>query len=174
MLVRHNKQETEMEFEAPTLKGALSKAVAKYKKPPRKTTTKHPSKTSSAYGSSSSPRQIPRASAQAQRIGAIADFARNLRLMREADWNTADKYFHCVANCQASQRGPVGEQTAIWLSNTREWAQDRSDRSHNDRAADQAANVQGRRGGSRNPNGSCDAICSNLRPRGLPSRFWAD
>lgn len=64
---------------------------------------------------------FPPGDAVSQILGAVEDFVRNHFDMREANTIGGDKYFHCVANCQAAQRGSVGAATASFLSNLREW-----------------------------------------------------
>lgn len=83
-------------------------------------------------------------------------------------WAGQDKYFHCRANCEASQRGPEGERTAQCLGDARErfdqgWPKYDSPAQS---AADQKANAFGRAGGSQNPQGDCRTICGPYRPGG--------
>jgi len=52
----------------------------------------------------------------AQIVCAVKDFVHNYRAMRKANTIGADKYFHCPANCQASQRGSAGSATAELMS----------------------------------------------------------
>jgi RHS repeat-associated protein len=101
--------------------------------------------------------------------GAIQDFWRNYRDMRQANTIGADKYFHCMANCQASRRGPASCLMARRLSNGREWFDmnvkgDPPSAS----AADQVANIAGRNG---NPNVPCSQVCAPFRPNGLPPQY---
>ncbi len=44
----------------------------------------------------------------AQTVGAFGDFARNYQNMRDANTIGGDKYFHCMANCQAARQGTIG------------------------------------------------------------------
>lgn len=52
--------------------------------------------------------------------GATDDFIDNYNDMRDANTIGADKFFHCKASCEASQRGPIGGRTAEAISDTRE------------------------------------------------------
>ncbi len=45
-------------------------------------------------------------------LGAFGDFTKNYFDMREAKTNEADKYFHCKANYEATERGWVGQRMA--------------------------------------------------------------
>ena len=104
--------------------------------------------------------------------GTVGDFAGNYSDMRQAWWKGADKYFHCKANCQAAQRGPTGEDTACFISDTREWwDQNVKGSPSSDSAQDQEANQYGRSQGMMNPKGSCAAMCVKYRPRGLPNKY---
>ena len=53
-------------------------------------------------------------------VGAVGDFYKNYSDMRDKNVKNSDKYFHCMANCQASSRGPDGLSMAQNLSNLRE------------------------------------------------------
>ena len=88
--------------------------------------------------------------------------------MHDAATIGADKYFHCRANCEAARRGPVGEAVSCSISDAREelWKDPAAAR-----AADEAANLQGRRGGMIDRDKSCYEVCSNLIPQhGIPQR----
>ena len=64
---------------------------------------------------------IPRPNDPLKQIsGAIDDFLFNYSNMREADTISADKYFHCKANCEAARRGASGKAVACFISDTRE------------------------------------------------------
>lgn len=104
--------------------------------------------------------------------GAIGDFWNNYQDMRQAGWKGADKYFHCKANCEASQRGSSGEATACKISDTREWwDQNVKGYPASDSAADQAANQFGRNQGSTSVGASCAQLCAPYRPAGLPAQY---
>jgi RHS repeat-associated protein len=81
-------------------------------------------------------------------------------------WANQDKYFHCMANCEASQRGRGGEDTAVCISNARETTDQLMGDPPSASAADQVANKFGRSQGAVNPNGSCQNLCGKYRPGG--------
>jgi hypothetical protein len=81
-------------------------------------------------------------------------------------WANQDKYFHCMANCEASQRGQGGEDAAICISNARETTDQLMGDPPSASAADQVANKFGRSQGAANPNGSCQNLCGKYRPGG--------
>lgn len=95
---------------------------------------------------------------------------RNYIDMRTADTIGADKYFHCKANCEAAQRGWVGEKTACLISDTRE-AVDQYIKMDPASAsqADQVANMAGRLGAASGR--ACEAVCSGFRPNGLSGSY---
>lgn len=109
--------------------------------------------------------------APGQVTGAIGDFQRNYQNMRDANTVGGDKYFHCMANCQATRRGPAGESAACTISDVREWT-DQYIKGDPVSAslADQAANVIGRNG-ALSSSQSCSSACSGFRPNGLPLRY---
>ena len=100
-----------------------------------------------------------------QVTGATGDFVQNYRHMREANTIGADKYFHCNANCEATQRGEHGEVMATLLSNFRELF-DRLVKGDPLEAsdADQEANRHGRENAS---TGECGDVCEAFRPGAL-------
>jgi RHS repeat-associated protein len=105
-----------------------------------------------------------------QATGAVGDFNRNYRDMREANTINADKYFHCKANCEASRRGTTGNAMACLISDSREWFDQTVKRDPTSASiADQAANQYGRNNSG--AGGTCEAVCSPYRPRGLPSWY---
>ncbi|MCD9097436.1 RHS repeat-associated core domain-containing protein [Luteimonas fraxinea] len=82
-------------------------------------------------------------------------------------WVGQDKYFHCMANCQAAQKGIGGSAAAQCVSDAREWFdQNIKGDSAADSAADQFANLLGRTGGRMSPTGNCSRMCSGYRPGG--------
>jgi RHS repeat-associated protein len=105
-----------------------------------------------------------------QALGAVGDFLRNYQAMRRANTIDADKYFHCMANCEATRRGSFGEAVAAAISNTRE-AVDRYVKGDppsacaEDQAANAAGRAHGRDRGSDAP--PCSDACTNFRPSGL-------
>lgn len=97
------------------------------------------------------------------------DFLQNYRNMRNANTIGADKYFHCMANCQATQRGPGGKTAAEIIGEGRELTDEYIKGDSKDACnADRAANAQGRNGAS---NGACNQVCNSLRPKGLGSQW---
>lgn len=97
------------------------------------------------------------------------DFVRNYINMVQANTIGADKYFHCMANCQSSQRGPGGVSVAIGISEGREWFDENiKGDSANACNADRAANSQGQSGAG---GGSCNQVCGSLRPSGLGTQW---
>jgi RHS repeat-associated protein len=118
-------------------------------------------------------------SAPEQAVGAVGDFVGNYVDMRSANTIGADKYFHCKASCDASQRGQTGEDTAEAVGDAREAfdAKVKGD-SAAQCEADKAANQEGREAGaqSRDPDGgppsqSCSEACAQHRPSGLPRQY---
>jgi hypothetical protein len=105
-------------------------------------------------------------------IGASNDFARNYRNMRDAYTIGGDKYFHCIANCQASRQGAVGSKLFEAISEARELSDEYikcdSSLACND---DRQANGSGRNGAQDKPDEGCSSICGSDRPEGLPSKY---
>jgi RHS repeat-associated protein len=89
------------------------------------------------------------------------DMYRNYRNMRDAKIPGSDKWFHCMANCQASQRGPGGLLAAQIISDLREdygyWKGDPL----GDSLDDMRANRCGRRGDPK-----CENRCKQYLPPG--------
>lgn len=107
-----------------------------------------------------------------QSRGAVQDFVKNYDDNKRTNWKGGDKYFHCKANCEAAQRGPVGAVTAEWMSNLREWGDLGNFRDFRaDARADQRANRQGRRAGETGSTQSCSAACAAYRPSGMPAEY---
>ncbi len=108
---------------------------------------------------------------QINRFGAALDFVKAYRDMRQANWKPGqqDKYLHCLANCEASKRGPAGIEVADQISEAREWFDEavKGD-SKADCDADRAANYHGRMGPQ---NTDCRTTCSRFRPPGLPKQY---
>lgn len=88
--------------------------------------------------------------------------------MKDAETKGADKYFHCLANCRASSRGPVGRVVAKTISSTRETVQNEPQA---DRQGDEAANRQGQGDSMMCPASDCYDRCKSLiPPHGIPQR----
>jgi RHS repeat-associated protein len=87
------------------------------------------------------------------------DMYENYRKMTDANTKGVDKWFHCMANCQASQRGPGGLLAAQVISELREdygyWKGDPP----GDSLEDLRANRCGRRGDPK-----CDNRCNQYLP----------
>jgi len=82
-------------------------------------------------------------------------------------WFGQDKYFHCMANCQAAQKGMGGSTAAQCISDGREWFdQNIKGDTAADSAADQLANLHGRSLGQMSPAANCSQICMGYRPGG--------
>ncbi len=96
-------------------------------------------------------------------------FTRNYQDMRDANTIGADKYFHCMANCQAAREGLGARDAAVLISEGRELTdQYLKGDSRSACDADRSANRQGRNG---NPNTPCSQACGSLRPNGLDQRY---
>jgi RHS repeat-associated protein len=114
-----------------------------------------------------------------ERVGAARDFVTNYLDMRRSDTIGADRYFHCRANCEATQRGSSGEATAEFISNTREGTDMFKEiqkgipprQAIENSRQDEAANRQGRDGARANTGQNCVQVCRTVRPAGLPARY---
>lgn len=102
---------------------------------------------------------------------AVSSFWRNYQDMRQANTIGADKYFHCMANCQASKGGLLGLAAAQCMSDGREWF-DQNVKGDPPWASeqDQGANRQGQLQGFFRQD-RCQIICDNLRPPGLSPTY---
>lgn len=89
----------------------------------------------------------------------------------ETEYSDRDKYFHCRANCQAAQAGPVAEATAGWASDNAKEFIDEYTTKGGAEEADREANRQGRRVGS--AGGQCYEGCKDLMKSWvvLPQRY---
>ena len=85
--------------------------------------------------------------------------------MKDANTKGSDKYFHCLANCHATNRGEGGKSMAEFISDFREWYQEPFDGA-DACEADQVANRQGRKGGN------CADTCKQFKPSWLPD--WVE
>ena len=105
-------------------------------------------------------------------IGGAGDFIDNYRDMRDANTIGADKYFHCKANCEASQRGEGGEDAACTISDAREWfGENVKGGTPSASAEDQIANQFGSSNGAADPSSDCSTICAPFRPLGLDPKY---
>jgi len=99
----------------------------------------------------------------------MCDFFKNYKRMREANTIGADKYFHCLANCEATRRGEGGEFIAKTISEVRELfdqyiKRDAADECNQDRASNEA-------GRNIDESKSCTEICNKFRPVGLDEKY---
>ncbi len=111
---------------------------------------------------------------------ACGDFARTYNEMLNAEFKYSDKYFHAKANCQASQRGIMGNIVAEALSlfreieeGTRKVLFEGADlvEQIEDAQRDLEANKFGRMQGSRFPEMDCRDILDKYRPKSLPTEY---
>ena len=106
-----------------------------------------------------------------QIIGAFSDFLSSYielkNLNRQKYHEGSPEYFHQKANCQAAQRGEIGEATAIVLGRMREFTDFYKDIYIKGKTIEEAEynnqydfeqNAQGREIGRNNPDGNCDEI----------------
>lgn len=103
--------------------------------------------------------------------GAAQDMRRNYDDMKEANTINADRYFHCKANCQATERGSVGSAVATGISHLREFQNLLEGDTAMDRGYDQSANRFGRSSPSRPDFRSCEASCEPFAPRVLAPKY---
>ena len=90
-------------------------------------------------------------------VGAVGDFRENLDKLKAAKDGTMDSFFHCTANCEASERGLSGKFASAVLSAAKEtrdtlwnviprgWS---CEKSLQDIREDMQANRRGRKAGS--------------------------
>lgn len=99
------------------------------------------------------------------------DFVKNWKDMRESDTIHADKYFHCKANFEATQRGWNGDQTAQSLSDMREiYGQIKGD-GLTDKTQDTIANAHGRQAARSGKYKTAEEACAIFRPKGLNEKY---
>ncbi|HKO42785.1 MAG TPA: Ig-like domain-containing protein [Pyrinomonadaceae bacterium] len=99
-------------------------------------------------------------------LGAIGDFWGNYHDMRDANTIGGDKFFHCMANCEAARRGRSGRRVAGAISELRE-LYDENIKGDPPSACngDRYANDIGRAGGSACK--PCHKVCGQFKPSGL-------
>lgn len=99
------------------------------------------------------------------------DFLENYWNMRQAETPGADKYFHCMANCESASRGPGGVIASYAISEGRELS-DSIFKGDPQSAvdADRRANSIGRSAGL-SGNGDCRNACMMLRPADLDPKY---
>lgn len=110
--------------------------------------------------------------------GAFRDFWRNYQDMREADTIGADKYFHCKANYEATNRGWIGDYEAQFTSVMKEllWLPREITRNGlmpalQDMEADNKANTYGRDAAKSGKYNSARDACAIYRPQGLDDKY---
>jgi YD repeat-containing protein len=111
-----------------------------------------------------------------QVVGGASRLLRNYEDMRTANTIGADKYFHCLAHCQATRTGPCGEAVSRGGGVLREVLDFPKNileglpptASLLDCMADEEANEWGREG---DPALTCARVCDVFRPAGLPPKY---
>ena len=91
---------------------------------------------------------------------AISSFTNNYLEMVEFNYKDSDKFFHCLANCEAVKYGWSGEMVAIFISELREQTDmilkgkllGKTQYTPEDSEADHKANRHGRNHNSKNTN----------------------
>ena len=103
----------------------------------------------------------------------VLKFTDNYSNMRDANTIGADKYFHCMANCQSARsEGVVGQGVSKLISETRELTDENIKGTSREACdADRQANDTGRNGGKDFKNTTCSNICGGYRPKGLNPRY---
>lgn len=110
----------------------------------------------------------------------VGIFLTNFTEMKDAATKNADKYFHAKANCEAAQRGLLGEIIAEALSNFREFIDSfrnikekhlSIEASLKDIEEDQDANREGRNLGHRHPLIDAYDLLKHRIPKGFPERY---
>lgn len=108
---------------------------------------------------------------------AFGDFKRNRDNMIEARTKGADKYFHCVANYEAAERGWLGDIAASTLSTVREVSQspkifkDGFIETTSNAIKDHKANRHGRNKARSKQYRSAKEACAIFRPKGLNEKY---
>lgn len=103
---------------------------------------------------------------------AFGDFWKNFNDMNETRLDGGDKYFHCKANYEATDRGWFGELSANALSDVKELKDQRySKHSQSDVDADQNANKHGRNAAKSGKYNSAQEACAIFRPQGLDEKY---
>jgi hypothetical protein len=107
--------------------------------------------------------------ATVQMAAAVIGFWRDYGKMKEANTKLSDKYFHCLAHCLATTKGPYGETVSRFIG----WAREVTDvirKGDPEWAvnADYVANSVGRLAAQ---SGGCGG-CWRYIPNGLPEEYW--
>ena len=107
-----------------------------------------------------------------QTTEAFKDFVKNWWDMRKDATIDGDKYFHCKANFEATQRGWAGKNTAEVLSDGRElYGQFIKGDPPEDKSADQKANLYGREAALSGKYNSAKEACSIFRVNGINDKY---
>ena len=88
--------------------------------------------------------------------------ARNYDRMKETGWIGADKYYHCMGNCQATNYGPGGAIATKTLSYIRTNLFSKYFNERDDWWEDDKANKRGQIGGC------CENMCREYAPESSP------
>lgn len=116
-----------------------------------------------AFGGCSTHKPKPGALPDEQFLDAAIDMWRNFRRMQYRSWKGADKYYHCMATCQATNHGTGGAAAAKVISffrtNVRSRFTEPTDWKNDDKA-----NKCGQKGGN------CDSLCSQFIPKSSPGK----
>ncbi len=99
----------------------------------------------------------------AQFADGSSDMWLNYQRMEQRQWIGADKYYHCMANCQATNRGLGGSMAAKVISFIRTNVISRF-REPEDWQNDDKANKCGQKGGD------CNARCAQFIPKSSPGK----
>jgi len=91
------------------------------------------------------------------------DMWSNYARLRQRQWIGADKWYHCMANCQATNRGPGGALAAEIISFGRTNISSRI-REPGDWRNDDRANKCGQQGGN------CQQVCAPFVPKSSPGK----
>ena len=103
---------------------------------------------------------------------AFGDFKRNFDHMNETRLDGGDKYFHCKANYEATDRGWFDEFRAKVLSDAKELRDQHYKGSpKSDSDADQKANIYGRDAAKSGKYRSAQEACAIFRPKGLDEKY---
>jgi len=103
-----------------------------------------------------------------QTVEGVYAFWNNFQRMKETKWTRGDKYYHCMANCEATNAGPAGAVTAKVLSFLRTDVRSRITEP-TDWQNDKKANECGQKGGN------CDQTCAPFvvqQKPGNPPFHW--
>lgn len=92
------------------------------------------------------------------------DMWNNYRRMEKRKWINGDKYYHCMANCQATDEGPGGNAAAVIISWFRTDFFSHYIHKEPDWRDDKRANTCGQQGGD------CKKLCDPFAPKYSPGK----